>query len=129
MPNMLVSKINEASKEVWPLVSAGIARTMRSVHEVAGISEAVVPKVEEYIARGPTASIRRRAVCEETVWVLARLGWLRTGGERDVVLAAKAVVDTFNDPNTTDAECVQAEDHLVETVDSLPEYMTAPKES
>lgn len=125
----LVAKINQASKDVWPQVSAGVDQTMRSLYELAQISEAVVPRVEEYVARGKSGSLRRRKVCEETIWVLASLGWLRTGGERDVILAAKSVVDTFNDPNTSDDECAKVEDELVSVVDSLPEYMTTPKES
>jgi hypothetical protein len=129
MANPLVAKIGQASKDAWPQVSAGVAQTMRSLNELAGISEDVVPKVEEYVARGNTASIRRRKVCEETIWVLASLGWLRTGGERDVVLAAKAWFDATEDPNASDDEIVVTEDQLADAIKSLPEYLTTPQES
>lgn len=121
--NPKVIKIAEAHKEAWPEVSAAITRTHHTMLELAGIAEQAIPAVEDYVAKGPTGTLRRRKVCEETVWVLASLGWLRTGGERDVVLAAKDVVDSFNDASKTNDECIAAEDRLVDAVDSLPEYM------
>lgn len=122
----LVAKIGQASKEAWPRVSEAMAVTMRSAHELAEISEAAIPKVEEYVARGEGAPIRRRKVCEETVWVLASLGWLRTGAERDVVLAAKAWFDATDDDDASDDEIALTEDQLAEAVRSLPDYMTNP---
>lgn len=126
MASPIVAKIGQASKEAWPRVSEAMAVTMRSTHELAEISEAVIPKVEEYVARGEGASIRRRKVCEETVWVLASLGWLRTGAERDVVLAAKAWFDAIDDDDASDDEIVITEDNLAYAVKALPDYVINP---
>lgn len=120
----IVAKIDEASKDAWPKVSEALQITMRSAYEIAEISQAVVPKVEEYVARGKTGSIRRRKVCEETVWVLANLGWLRTGPERDVILAAKVYADVARDPNASDDEYEAAADELVAVITNLPENIT-----
>jgi hypothetical protein len=131
MASPIVERIGKASKDAWPQVSAGIAQSMRSLQELAEISDEVVPKVEEYVARGANGSIRRRKVCEETIWVLANLGYLRTGPEREVLLAAKNWFDVVEDENVSEDEIVMAEDQLADTIKSLPEYMTAatPKES
>lgn len=125
MPLPIVARIGLASKAAWPSVQAAVATTMRSLQELAGIADEVVPKVEEYVARSENASIRRRKICEETIWTLANLGWLRTGGERAVVLAAKNWIDA--DPQAASPQELDAVDEkLADAVLALPEYMTQP---
>lgn len=121
----IVEKIGQASRDIWPHVSAALAATMRSVHELAQISDDVAPQVEQYVARA-SGSVRRRKICEEAVWSLARLGWLRTGLERDVILAAKVYADVANDPDASDDEYQAAADELLAVVGSLPDYLTQP---
>lgn len=120
----IVEKIGQASKDAWPQVTAALAANTRSMQELAGISEAVVPRVEEYVAKGKNGTTRRRKVCEETVWTLANLGWLRTGPERDLALAAKVYADVARDPNASDDEYEAAADELIAVVTGLPEYIT-----
>ena len=124
----IVEKIGQASKAAWPEVSRAMAINVRTTNELAEISDEVVVKVEEYIARGDGAPVRRRKICEETVWVLASLGWLRTGPERDVVSAAKALVDGLEDHSASDDELAQLEDQLTDVVRSLPEFMTTTED-
>lgn len=125
-PLPIVAKIGEASKDAWPRVSEALDVTMRSAYEIAEISEAVVPRVEEYVAKGKTGSLRRRKVCEETVWVLSQLGWLRTGPERDVILAAKAFADVAADDDASDDEYDAACETLLEQIKLMPDYLTHP---
>lgn len=123
MAHPLVQKISQASKAAWPRVAAAMAETHRTMEELAGISGEVVPGVEEYVARGGGAPIRRRKICEETIWVLASLGWLRTSGEHDVILAAKALFDA--DPLiASEKELIQLEENLETALNTLPEYIT-----
>lgn len=123
MAQPVVQKIGQASKAAWPKVSAAMAETHRTMEELAGIAGQVVPGVEEYVARGDGAPIRRRKICEETIWVLASLGWLRTGPEHDVILAAKALFDA--DPLTaSEKELIRLEENLELALKSLPEYTT-----
>lgn len=122
----IVAKINEASRDAWPRVSEALEVTMRSAYEIAEIAEEVIPKVEEYVAKGRSGTLRRRKVCEETVWVLSQLGWLRTGNERDVVLAAKVFADVAGDADASDDEYEAAADTLIEQVYLVPEYLTQP---
>lgn len=124
MPQPIVERIGKASKDTWPEVTAALAASTRSMAELAGIAETVIPQVEEYVARGNNGTLRRRKVCEETIWVLARLGWLRTGGERNVILAAKSYADTAKDPNASDDEYQQQADELIAVIDGLPDYLT-----
>lgn len=127
MPLPIVARIAEASKAAWPEVAAAMDTNTRTLHELAGVSETVVPKVENYIAKGDGAARRRRKVCEETIWVLADLGWLRTGAEREAILAAKAFVDAINDEDAGDDELAQLEDELTTVINGLPEYLTRPR--
>lgn len=120
----IVNKISEASKDAWPEVSAAVEVSMRSAYEIAQISEDVVPRVEEYVAKGKSGTLRRRKVCEETVWVLSQLGWLRTGPERDVILAAKAFADVAGDADASDDEYDAACETVIEQIGLLPEYLT-----
>lgn len=120
----IVSKIGEASRDAWPRVSEALDITMRSAYEIAEISEAVIPKVEDYVAKGKNGTLRRRKVCEETVWVLSQLGWLRTGPERDVILAAKAFADVAGDADASDDEYDAACETVIEQIGLLPEYLT-----
>lgn len=122
----IVEKIGQASKAAWPLVSAAVNASIRSAYEIAQISAEVQPKIEEYVAKGGGAPIRRRKVCDETVWVLANLGWLRTGPERDVILAAKVYADVARDPDASDDEYEQAADELIAVINGLPDYLTQP---
>lgn len=117
----LVQKIAEASKAAWPVVSASINATMRSAQELAGIAEEVVPQVEEYVARSE-GSVRRRKICEETVWALANMGWLRTGAEREIIRAAKTWVDT--DPEKVSEKTLAViDDELVAAVRNAPDFI------
>lgn len=122
----VVEKIGEASRAAWPEVSLAMDTTIRTAYEIAEISDDVVPKVEEYASKGKNGSIRRRKVCEETIWVLARLGWLRTGPEREVILVAKALTDALEDHESADVELADLEDALIASVMALPEYLTTP---
>lgn len=125
MRTPFVAKVDEASRAAWPPVQQAIGVTMRSLAELASIAEDVVPKVDDYVNRGAAGSVRRRKICEETVWALANLGWLRTGTERDVILAAKNWIDA--DPQTAShQELDEADEKLTEAVLALPEYMTVP---
>lgn len=123
MASPAVQKINEAQKVVWPAVSAATEVTMRSMRELAQISDAVLPRVEEYFSRGNGGPIRRRKVCEETIWALAQLGWLRTGPERDVIQAAKVYADVARDPDASDDEYEQVADELVAVIHGMPDYL------
>lgn len=129
MPLPIVTKIGEASKAAWPPVQQAVEVTMRSLAELAEISEEAVPRVEAYVARGASGQVRRRKICEETIWALASIGWLRTGGERDVILAARAVAIGRDDDTIPDDEFMAREDTLITVVNALPEYMTTPQEA
>lgn len=122
----IVEKIAKASKDAWPEVAAAMAANNRSMIELAKISEGVVARVEDYVAKGD-GKIRRRKVCEETIWALANMGWLRTGPERDVIQTAKALVDSLNDDRAADSEIDMLEDELVNVVGNMPDYLTTPR--
>jgi hypothetical protein len=124
-----VQRISEASKTAWPIVRPAYEATMRSMAELAGITAEIMPKVVEYVDRAEeTSSSRRRKICEETVWALANTGWLRTGGERDVILAAKKWADADSDATVPEEDWEKAIDGLTKAVGALPEYMTRPQE-
>lgn len=120
MATPLVQKIDAAGHQVWPEVKYAMEVVDRSLLEASGIAEETWPRVEQYIANGDGAARKRRKVCEETVWALARLGWLRTGGERAVITAAIAFseLDEDSDENTF----VALETELVKAVQALPDY-------
>jgi len=118
----LVRNIQDAHRKVWPDVSAAYSKTHQSMLELAGVAEEVTPRVEEYVTKGPSATLRRRKVCEETIWVLAQMGLLRSGGERDVIQAAKAWADVTDNDASDDDQIIEAEDRLIQALGTLPEY-------
>lgn len=120
MPTQLVLKIDAAGKDAWPAVKLAMEVVDRSLQEVSGIAEDAWPRVEHYINNGNEAARKRRKVCEETVWALARLGWLRTGGEREVIEAAMAFV--LVDEDASETEFVTTEQDLVRVVQALPDF-------
>ena len=115
-----VQKVDAAGKEVWPEVKLAMEIVDRSLLEASGIAEDVWPRVEHYIANGDGAARKRRKVCEETVWALARLGWLRTGGERAVI--CRAIDFVRLDDEVSDETFAAIETELVKAVQSLPDY-------
>jgi hypothetical protein len=123
MSSPFVRKIDAATRESWPEVKEALEVVDRSLREISGISEQAWPKVESSIANSGLAFRRRRKVCEQTVWTLARLGWLRTGGERDLAVAAINFVLIGDD--ALDETYTEAEMELVRAVQALPDY---PKE-
>lgn len=115
----LVQQISRAQKDAWPEVLRALDQTTRSTAELAGISEDAIHEIETYAATHD-APRKRRRICEETVWALARLGWLRTGGERDLALAAIAWEAV--PPNADDEQLAQVEDDLIKAIEALPDY-------
>lgn len=117
MATPFVANISTASRQAWPEVSAAVEQSFRSARELAGIAEEALPQVQQYVANGHGPTKLRR-VCEETVWVLARLGWLRTDADRRVIEAAVRWYEVGPDAEQIDYDA--ADDELVNAVKSLP---------
>lgn len=121
MADELTLVIRKASREVWPEVLRALEQTSRSIAELAGIAQDSYEQMETYIASGGNAPKKRRGVCDVTIWTLARLGWLRTGGERDIIQACLALENLPED--APDEEFIKIESKLVEALHKLPEYV------
>lgn len=120
MATQLVQRIDAAQRQSWPEVKHAMDQLDHSIAQLSGVAEEAWPQVQDYINRNSGTANKRRRVCEETVWVLARLGWLRTSGEREVVAAARAWVAV--DPDEASNEILAAIDNdLFTAVKALPE--------
>jgi hypothetical protein len=111
-----------AQRQVWPLVKEAIDRTNRFIMEVADISEAAFIDMERRISEGTRAPDKRRRMVEQTVWTLAQIGWLRLGGEREVIHAAREW--SRLDQRAPDSVWEAAEDRLIKAVSALPDYQS-----
>lgn len=119
MASPTVTIIGETRAEVWPVVSRIVAGRTQHIAEMAGLDEAAIASVEELAQRYDDGRSRRREICSETIWTMARMGRLRTRGEAELVAAVRAFFDT--DPND-DAACAAAEDALYKAFQALPDH-------
>lgn len=120
MTTQFSAHISEAQHEVWPLVKEAIARSQRSGAELMTISDDVFAQMEAKIDAGQRPPDKRRRVVEQTVWLLAQLGWLRLGAERELILAAKAWADM---PQGPEEVLDRLEDGLLRAVSAMPDYL------
>jgi hypothetical protein len=93
MASPMVTRIKDAADRAWPEVSRALRHTTLSVAEVAGVSDDAIEQVESYVSNHERGTWKRRQICAETVWALARIGRLRTGGEAELLKAAQRLVD------------------------------------
>lgn len=117
---LIVQKISAATRDAWPEVQHAMDQTTRTMIELAELSEDVHHEVETWAARGGNTVRKRRKICEETIWVLARLGWLRTGGERQVVQLAQRLAEL--DYDEQEQAFLAVEDELLAAAQAIPTY-------
>lgn len=127
MASPMVVHIEHARKKVWPEVQRLIDQSTHRIADLAGVEEAAFSYLEEYVATGNNARNRRRVICSETIWALARMGLLRTGQEGDVIAAAKAWASSWEEGDLNDA--LPEDLALVKAVSSLTDHDFGSEES
>ena len=118
----MTAKIAETTKTVWPEVQHALAQVSYRIADLAGVADTAVDKIEAYRAKNPNAPQRRRDIVEQTVWHLARLGYLRTGQERELVKAAKQWDQITESTVATEDDYERADDDLVAAIKALTDY-------
>jgi len=122
MASTMTLRIRDVTKEVWPSVQAALDQVTIRVREVAEVAEAAQSQLEEYLASNENAHRKRRAICNETVWAVARLGFLRSAVDAKVIAAARSLVDLEESDDATDLQIDNAHDALANAVKLLPSF-------
>lgn len=121
MASTMTTRIAEVTKEVWPTVQAAMDQVTVRVREIAQVAEESEKILEEYLASHQNAHHKRRAICNETVWAVARLGFLRSAADAKVIAAAKQVVD-FEEADCAEQLLDSAYAELADAVHGLPSF-------
>jgi hypothetical protein len=116
----MVTKIRAATDKVWPEVSRALQLTTLRIAEIAEIADLAVTEVEAYVSGHEQGRWKRRQLCTETVWALARLGHLRTGEEHEIVHAAQALREALR--SVPDEDLEEEDIRLIKAVDALPSW-------
>ena len=120
MASTMTTRIAEVTKEVWPTVQAAMDQVTVRVCEIAQVAEESEKILEEYLASHQNAHRKRRAICNETVWAVARLGFLRSAADAKVIAAARELIEL--DHHGTDEQIDARYDALEEAVLELPSF-------
>lgn len=125
MAHPTISVITDVRKEVWPVVAQALVDSTHRIADLAGLDDVAFAEIELFVARAGDGRPRRRQICSETIWTMARMGRLRTGGETALIDAVRAYFDT--DPDD-EAACAVTETALLRAFQALPDHDFDKKE-
>lgn len=122
MASPAVQRIKEATDAVWPEVQRAMDQQMRGLSELAGLAEECDREVQVYFAKKDEGNPKRRAIVNETVWTLQRMGLLRSDNEVELIRAATEVITELREEIPNKLDRTDAENALIEAVDRLPDW-------
>lgn len=111
MKNSMTEQISASMREAWDAMSEP---------ETAEVIDKVMADLEGFEPKNARNSMKRRTICQQTVWALARLGLLRTDDDAAVIQAAKKWVLVYD--SDSDADLEELDNELTEVVQKLPDY-------
>lgn len=121
MASPAVQRITEVGQQAWPEVQRALDQMTRSIGELAGLAADVDTEVEIYFAKQEGGGAKRKAIVNETVWVLQRMGLLRSGSEAELVRSAIQVASELQ-KELPDEEQTPAERRFIKAVNALPDW-------
>lgn len=121
MASPAVRRITEVGDQVWPEVQRAMDQMQRSVRELAGLTEQVDEEVALYFSKSNGGTPKRKHIVNETVWILQRMGLLRSGQEAEIIRLSTKIAAGLRE-ELAPGEMTPDEKKFVELVDELPDW-------